>query len=100
MRSVAPLSWMPHAACLQEDPELFFPVGSTGHAVRAQIDAAKAVCGQCRVRAQCLSYALTSHQPEGIWGGATRQDREALARNERRHSRVRDRLPSSPQPTQ
>ena len=52
------------------DPELFFPVAAvTGPAAR-QAEAAKAVCGLCAVRANCLSYALEA-RPEGIRGGIT-----------------------------
>ena len=62
------LSWISRGACRQADPELFFPIGAvTGLAAR-QAEAAKAVCGPCAVRANCLSYALEA-MPEGIWGG-------------------------------
>ena len=37
------MDWRHHAACLDEDPELFFPIGNTGPAL-LQIDEAKAVC--------------------------------------------------------
>ncbi len=65
--------WMLGGACLREDPELFFPISALGPA-QAQISAAKAVCARCPVRANCLSYALIT-QPDGIGGGATREER-------------------------
>ncbi|MEP6710191.1 MAG: WhiB family transcriptional regulator, partial [Candidatus Saccharibacteria bacterium] len=46
--------WPRKAECVREDPELFFPVGETGDTNRAQIRAAKAVCGRCVVRQECL----------------------------------------------
>jgi WhiB family redox-sensing transcriptional regulator len=67
---------MSRGACGDVDPELFFPVaGRTGPAMR-QAKAAKAVCGRCPVRANCLSYALET-MPEGIWGGTTEEERRA-----------------------
>jgi WhiB family redox-sensing transcriptional regulator len=70
------LSWMSRGACRQADPELFFPIAAaTGPAAR-QAEAAKAVCGRCDVRANCLSYALEA-MPEGIWGATTPQERRA-----------------------
>jgi WhiB family redox-sensing transcriptional regulator len=70
------LSWMSRGACRQADPELFFPIAAaTGPAAR-QAEAAKAVCGRCDVRANCLSHALEA-MPEGIWGGTTAEERRA-----------------------
>ena len=70
------LSWMSRGACRQADPELFFPTAAvTGPAAR-QAEAAKAVCGRCDVRANCLSHALEA-MPEGIWGGTTPEERRA-----------------------
>jgi WhiB family transcriptional regulator, redox-sensing transcriptional regulator len=42
------MDWRHRAACLEEDPELFFPIGETGPA-REQIAEAKAVCVGCPV---------------------------------------------------
>jgi WhiB family redox-sensing transcriptional regulator len=69
------LGWMARGACRQADPELFFPVAVAGPAAR-QVEAAKAVCGSCVVRASCLSYALEA-MPEGVWGGTTLEERRA-----------------------
>ena len=71
--------WRSVAACQSCDPELFFPVAAgTGPAAR-QVEAARAVCGPCAVRANCLSYALEA-MPEGIWGGTTQEERGAARR--------------------
>ena len=73
------LSWMSSGACLQSDPDLFFPIATvTGPAAR-QAEAAKAVCAPCAVRASCLSYALEA-KPEGIWGGTTPDERRPARR--------------------
>jgi len=70
---------MSRGACRQADPELFFPIAAaTGPAAR-QAEAAKAICGHCAVRANCLSYALEA-MPEGIWGGTTPEERRAARR--------------------
>jgi WhiB family redox-sensing transcriptional regulator len=61
------------------DPDLFFPVGTTGPAL-LQIDAAKAVCHQCNVKEDCLGYALDSNQEYGIWGATTEEERRYMRR--------------------
>jgi WhiB family transcriptional regulator, redox-sensing transcriptional regulator len=75
--------WRDCAACRDEDPELFFPIGTTGSALR-QIEQAKAVCRRCPVVQQCLAWALTSGQDAGIWGGLTPEERRELRRREAR----------------
>lgn len=71
------LDWRDQAACLGEDPELFFPVGTTGPAVR-QIEQAKSVCCRCPVISPCLEFAIETGQDEGIWGGTTGDERRTL----------------------
>ena len=73
--------WREFAACREEDPELFFPIG-TGPAADAQAERAKAVCRRCPVLEQCLTYALSSGQDAGIWGGLTEDERRALRRRD------------------
>lgn len=68
--------WMRRAGCRDVDTELFFPAGSSGPAV-PQIAKAKAVCTPCPVRAECLSWALSTGQDDGIWGGMTDQERRS-----------------------
>ena len=70
-------AWRFQARCADQDPDLFFPVGSSGPALRQTI-LAKAVCAQCPVRAECLEWALETAQPHGVWGGLDEQERERL----------------------
>ncbi|MFD7165235.1 WhiB family transcriptional regulator [Streptomyces violascens] len=69
--------WLRGAACVDEDPELFFPVGRAGPML-AELAAAKRVCGRCPVSRQCLSYALHSGQASGMWGGLAEEERARL----------------------
>lgn len=71
--------WRLEAACRHTDPELFFPIGSTGPALD-QIAEAKRVCEACPVRNQCLEFALSTSQDAGIWGGTTEDERRAIRR--------------------
>jgi WhiB family redox-sensing transcriptional regulator len=75
--------WRTKASCRHTDPELFFPIGSTGSALD-HVAAAKAVCAQCPVQVPCLDYALATNQDAGVWGGTSEEDRRALRRRARR----------------
>ena len=79
------MQWLNQARCLNEDPELFFPVGNTGPALE-QIEAAKGICRQCDVVSQCLEYAIRENQDTGVWGGMSEDERRAL---KRRYARAR-----------
>ena len=70
------MDWRDRAACLDEDPELFFPIGNTGPAI-AQIEEAKAVCRRCEVIDTCLKWAIESGQDAGVWGGMSEDERRA-----------------------
>jgi len=73
------MDWRHEAACRDEDPELFFPIGNTGPAI-SQIDEAKAVCRICPVVEPCLQWALDTGQDAGVWGGLSEDERRALKR--------------------
>jgi WhiB family transcriptional regulator, redox-sensing transcriptional regulator len=79
------MNWRSSAACLSADPDLFFPISSTGPAEN-QIARAKMVCAGCRVRRECLEFALTHDQTQGIWGGTTPEDRQRDRRRRRRRA--------------
>jgi WhiB family redox-sensing transcriptional regulator len=80
--------WREAGACTKLDPDLFFPISSTGRALE-QIAAAKAICGACLVRRPCLEFALEHDLSHGIWGGTTPQDRQAW-RHGRRPAQLRE----------
>ncbi|MFF9163823.1 WhiB family transcriptional regulator [Streptomyces longwoodensis] len=73
------MMWLTKAACVGEDPEMFFPVGSTGPALE-DVAAAKRVCARCPVIADCLAYALANAQTTGVWGGTDEAERADLLR--------------------
>ncbi|WNI33923.1 WhiB family transcriptional regulator [Streptomyces sp. ITFR-6] len=79
-------NWRERAACRDEDPDLFFPIGTTGPAL-VQAEDAKAVCHGCPVRAECLSWALENGQDTGVWGGPDEAERRALKRRSRRRAK-------------
>jgi WhiB family transcriptional regulator, redox-sensing transcriptional regulator len=77
------VDWRHEAACRDEDPELFFPIGNTGPAL-LQIEDAKAVCRRCPVIEPCLKWALESGQDSGVWGGTSEDERRAIKRRAQR----------------
>ena len=60
--------------CAQTDPEVFFPElgGTPRHA--------KAVCRCCAARDDCLTWAMETREPWGVWGGLTERERMRLRR--------------------
>ena len=65
------------AACQSADPEMFFPISSSGRSM-AQVAEAKAICAGCQVQRECLAFALRTHQGHGVWGGLSEQERYPL----------------------
>ena len=77
---VTPLDWMGDAACANTDPELFMP--DPGGSPRRALQ----ICngdgmGQppCKVRGDCLLYALAHGERQGIWGGKTARERAKMS---------------------
>jgi WhiB family transcriptional regulator, redox-sensing transcriptional regulator len=70
-------NWRDDAACLHADPDLFFPIASTGPALD-QIGEAKRICAACPVRKPCLAWALDQGIVSGIWGGTSEDERRAI----------------------
>ena len=71
------IDWRDLAACRDSEPNLFFPVGTTGTALEL-IDEAKVICTECSVREECLMYALETNQEAGVWGGYAEDERRRL----------------------
>ena len=72
-----PVAWHKDAACLDADPEIFFPErgGSSKEA--------RSYCERCPVVEECLSYALENHEEYGIWGNTSDRERRGLRRQRR-----------------
>lgn len=77
-------TWMADAACAQIGPadDYYYPAKGISP------EPAKRIClTQCKVREQCLEYALTierhSSDRFGIWGGLSPQERDKVARQRR-----------------
>jgi WhiB family redox-sensing transcriptional regulator len=71
-------AWMRRAACLDHEPELFFPPGPSAvdHIAQAQ-----AICRGCPVAGDCLQEALADPTLLGVWGGTSETERAALRRS-------------------
>lgn len=74
----------PKKACLDADPELFFPASEypTRMGGRAfdnpDVAAAKRECASCYFRAACLQDALDNRNDYGVFGGTTGLERQAM----------------------
>ena len=68
--------WQMIAACRGMDSEAFFhPPHERARGRRNRILAAKAVCDSCPVIQRCLTHALETREPYGIWGGLSEEER-------------------------
>jgi WhiB family redox-sensing transcriptional regulator len=79
--------WRERAACINQNPELFFPTGITGTAL-LQLEQAKRVCESCPVREDCLRWAMELGQDYGVWGGVSEEERRSLKRRAARKRAV------------
>lgn len=84
--------WMDDAACISVDPETFFPVDTThkkGRHEQAVADA-KAICYRCKVRTECLEWAVEWLPSDGIFAGMeareVRNHRRNLAYQAKKHA--------------
>lgn len=65
-------AWMNRSAC-HDHPEVnFFP--TPGQSLRP----AKAICAECPVQAECLSYAVGAKTLRGVWGGLGERERQHI----------------------
>lgn len=71
----ATVDWHEHARCAQlDDPSCFYP-DATGP---GSSNAAKAICADCPVTMQCLTWALEHDERYGVWGGLSESERQQL----------------------
>jgi WhiB family transcriptional regulator, redox-sensing transcriptional regulator len=74
--------WRAAAACRDADPDLFFPVGTSGPAL-VQMAEAKRICLTCPVQTPCLAWALDHDVTDGVWGATTEDERRVILRQHR-----------------
>ncbi len=65
--------WPAKGRCAGSDPDALFVQGKAQRA-------AKVVCKNCPVLAECLADALDNRTQFGVWGGMTERERRALLR--------------------
>lgn len=66
-------SWMSNAAC-KDKTEYFFTDHLPVSQSRKLDVVAKSICSSCKVRVQCLQYAIKNDEQYGIWGGIKAKD--------------------------
>jgi WhiB family redox-sensing transcriptional regulator len=67
-------NWMLRAKCRGMNPATFFPTDGAG------FEAARKICLECPVRAECLEYALVNRIDQGAWGGTSERERRRILR--------------------
>jgi WhiB family redox-sensing transcriptional regulator len=77
------MTWKLAGACRSASTDMFYPASDS------DAGPAKAVCESCTVQPQCLEYALTVREPEGVWGGTTFVERRSILRRRRERERAR-----------
>ncbi len=73
-----PIGWHKYARCAEPDvePEIFYV--ERGQSTKA----ARAHCAECKVRPECLAFAMNDPDARawGIWGGTSPRERRQLRR--------------------
>jgi len=79
-RRIFAWEWQLDAACAGLDTALFYQADNErGASVRRRELKAKAICARCPVINECLKSALQSHEPYGVWGGLSADERFRMA---------------------
>lgn len=74
MPNKRPAEWSDEALCLRARPGLFFSLEDE------DIEEALSICDECKVRAACLSFAVSHGERFGVWGGTTERQRRRMIR--------------------
>jgi len=70
--------WYKDANCVGTDQDEFFPERGSSTVI------AKAICKECKVREECLEFAVVRKERFGIWGGKSERERRAIRRERRK----------------
>lgn len=71
--------WMQRARCRGENPDMWFTENADPDRTLAL-----QLCGECRVRADCLEYALVHRIDFGLWGGESERQRVRIRKRRAR----------------
>lgn len=69
--------WMTRGLCVNVPPSTFFPSDGVG------VEAARKICQDCPVRAECLEHALVHRIDHGVWGGCSERERRRILKRRR-----------------
>lgn len=64
-----PGEWRMEAACLEVDPELFFPIATRVESRQSDAKKAARHCLRCPVRTECFQDAIATGEQYGVRGG-------------------------------
>ena len=80
-RDTPPMLEHSDRACLDTDPNIFYPNEGNRDAAKPAIK----ICRRCPITQECLQWALDTRQAFGVWGGATAHERAAILRKREKH---------------
>lgn len=66
--------------CVDYNTDIFFPEDYEPDSVAL----AKSICNDCWIKNKCLAFAISTNEKEGVWGGATPNERRNIKRRARR----------------
>lgn len=72
LQLVEPAGWHLEALCAEIGGDAWFPEKGES------CNAAKRICQDCPVRAECLQYSLDNDERFGVWGGLSERERRRL----------------------
>lgn len=73
--------WSAKAACRGIEAGVFYPISEEDALI------AKSICSGCSAREDCLEFALTNRENNGVWGGSTERERRRMLRHRQRAAR-------------
>jgi len=78
--------WQAQGACRDMDSNMFYYEDQErGPCKEQRIAKAKAICETCKVKTECLEFAIQINERYGIWGGTTEEERQSIKRRRQRN---------------